>query len=81
MRYAWTTAAFWFLGLGIARLDFADGEAFQFITPVTMAVLFTSYAIGLAIDVERQERRRHEKVMLEGLNRIISGIRQLGGGR
>lgn len=79
MRYAWTTVAFWFIGLGIAWFDSADGEAFQFITPATIAVLSTSCAIGLSIDAERQERRRHETLMLEGLNRIISCIRQLGG--
>lgn len=81
MRYAWMMVAFWVIGLGVAWLGSADGEAFQFITPATMAVLFTSCAIGLSIAAERQERQRHEKLMLEGLNRIISGIRQLGGGR
>lgn len=89
MWYVWMTVAFWVIGLCVARLYSADGEAFQFITPATMAVLFTSCAIGLSIDaerherldVERQERQRHEKLMLEGLNRVISGIRQLGGRR
>lgn len=81
MRYAWTVVAFWVIGLCVAWLCSADGDAFQFVTPTAVAVLFTSCAIGLSIDAERHERRRHEKLMLEGFNRIASGIRQLGGGR